>query len=261
MSDLFDATPSRRMLMRLLATSAAVLPAVSAAIAKTEVSEAVPSTPSALTKIGELGAERERVMQESKIMLTPIRELRDELERLMPKPHPSIVFSTDNDADGLKYSARGHSPHTVHHYIYSNLIEEKLKNIEPTNIESITVDGCQALVVRNEPMPLLSAKVALKERLTSHLALSKKYERKIKRVKSKIGLIAANKKLEKLTKQQLALEDQIMSARCTTRSDFAAKLAIYDFHGRDGVDAESIIRDFRDSIEAIASATPADFAV
>jgi hypothetical protein len=261
MSELFDATPSRRMLMRLLATSAAVLPAVSSAIANTEVSEAVPSTPSALTKIGELGAERERVMQESKMTLTSIRELRDELERLMPKPHPSIVFSADNDADGLKYSDRRFSPHTVHHYIYSNFIEEKLKIIEPTNIEKTMVDGCQAFVVRNEPVPLPPAKVGLKERLTSRLELSKKYERKIKRVKSKIGLTAADKKLEKLTKQQLDLEDQIMSSPCTTRSDFAAKLAIYDFHGCDGVDAESIIQDFRRAIEVPAPAMLANFVV
>jgi hypothetical protein len=56
-------------------------------------------------------------------------------------------------------------------------------------------------------------------------------------------------------------ENQIMSARCTTRSDFAVKLTIYDFHGRDGVDAESIIEDFRRAIEVPASAPPFDFTV
>jgi len=236
-------TTSRRSFL----AGAAALPAIAGIAALAEASPPAPdhpdasSTPGPVTLIGRLGAERERVIREAKDERGLVRELNDELERLMPKPHPSIVFCADNDADGLNYSARGHSPHTIHHYIYSNLIEEKLKNVEPTNIERITVDGCQAFVVRNEPMPLPPERMALKERLTARLELSQKYERKIKRTKSKIGLTAAYKALDKLTAQQLDLEQQIMSTRCAARSDFAVKLAIYDLHCRDDVDAEAIL--------------------
>jgi hypothetical protein len=92
----------------------------------------------------------------------------------------------------------------------------------------------------------------LKERLTARLELSQKYERKIKRTKSKIGLTAAYKALDKLTAQQLDLEQQIMSTRCEARSDFDVKLAIYDLHCRDDVDAETIIDDLRYLLETPA---------
>jgi hypothetical protein len=49
-----------------------------------------------------------------------------ELEPNMPTPHPSIVFSANNDADGLKYYAVDRLPPTLHRYIYSNLIESAL---------------------------------------------------------------------------------------------------------------------------------------
>jgi hypothetical protein len=107
---------------------------------------------------------------------------------------------------------------------------------------------------RNEPLPLPAAKVALKERLTERLELSQKYERKIKRAKSKIGLTAAYKALDKLTATQLDLEQQIMSEPCTARSDFDVKLAIYDLHCRDENDAEAIIEDLRRLLDA-----PADY--
>ena len=54
-----------------------------------------------------------------------------ELERLMPTPLPSIVFSANNDADSLKYYAVDRSPPTLHRYIYSNLIESALGGIKP----------------------------------------------------------------------------------------------------------------------------------
>jgi hypothetical protein len=92
------------------------------------------------------------------------------------------------------------------------------------------VDDCPGFIVRKEPLPLSPKRTALKERLTARLELSQKYERKIKRTKSKIGLTAAYKALDKLTAQQLDLEQQIMSTRCAARSDFAVKLAIYDLH-------------------------------
>jgi hypothetical protein len=57
----------------------------------------------------------------------------------------------------------------------------------------------------------------------------------------------------KLCQQQIEFEEQIMSTRCATRSDFAIKLSIYDFHGLDDVDAERIMRDFRQSVEVPVS--------
>jgi hypothetical protein len=248
-------TTSRRSFL----TCTAVLPAIAGITASALVTAAlepalaaeVPPA-SALTKIGKLAAERERVMQESKTKATLIRELDHEIERLMPKPHPSIVFSADNDADGLKYWRTGSPPHTIHHYISSNLIQRALNSVKPTSVESVTVDDCPAIVMRKEPLPLPPAKVALKERLTARLELSEKYERKIKRTKSKIGLTAASKELDKLTARQLDLEQQIMSTRCAARSDFAVKLAIYDLHCRDDVDAESIIDDLRCLLDAQA---------
>ena len=44
----------------------------------------------------------------------------------------------------------------------------------------------------------------------------------------------------------------IMSTRCAARSDFAVKLAIYDLHCRDDVDAEAIIDDLRYLLETPA---------
>jgi hypothetical protein len=78
--------------------------------------------------------------------------------------------------------------------------------------------------------------------VTAHLELSQKYERKIKRTKSTIGLTAAYKALDNLTARQLDLEQQIMSTRCAARSDFTVKLAICDLHGRDDSDAASAMR-------------------
>jgi hypothetical protein len=103
-------------------------------------------------------------------------------------------------------------------------------------------------------LPSAPERAALKERLTARLELSKKYERKITRVKSKIGLTAVYKAWDKLTDQRLDLEQQILSARCAARSDFVVKLAIYDCHCRDGCDAEATIEDFRRLLDA-----PADY--
>jgi hypothetical protein len=188
----------------------------------------VSSAPPTQTLISELWEQRKKVRQGYEATEEIRDRLKDELPRLMPKPHPSITYSRENDEEGLKHENLDPYSYKMHSYIPSDLTEKNLNNIRPARVEEVAVNNCYGFVFRKEPLPLSPELAALRELQTARLELSRKYEREIRRVKSKIGLTAANKKLDKLCHQQIDLEDQIMSARCTTRSDFAIKIAIYD---------------------------------
>jgi hypothetical protein len=49
-----------------------------------------------------------------------------EFLRRLPEPHPSIVYSPENDADGLAYYMPDHEPHSPHRSIWPNTIEAAL---------------------------------------------------------------------------------------------------------------------------------------
>jgi hypothetical protein len=82
------------------------------------------------TAISKFDVERRAVRREANAVLRKIKKLDAELERRMPKPHPSITHSAENDADGLQHYPPDREPHTLHRYISSQTIEGKIRQIE-----------------------------------------------------------------------------------------------------------------------------------
>lgn len=249
---------SRRSIMNMIAKSVAAIATASAgavgipdtakASTNTLTPKSGPIPPGEPLLIEKLWAEREALM----CQIQASKERRDELEavllRRLPKPHASIVFSPENDADGLQYPNSG-EPHTPHSYIWPSVIETALATIKPSRWENTTIDDCLAVVERKEPLPLSTEKTGLRDRLSARLDLSTKYERKIKRTRKEIGLAAAAKEVDRLYGLLIQLDKRIMSQKATTRPTFAIKLAIWRNYGEDIEEAESIVRDVQYLVE------------
>ena len=244
----------RNALALVAALPALAVPAVAAAAVAPLPHPTVAREPAPITAIGKLWNEREAAHREYKAADKIRGKLEREFERRMPKPHPSIVYSAENDVDGLKYFAPDREPHTLHHWIWPRQIEFALASIRQIDVEEGTVDGCRALILRNEALPLTEKQIACRDRLAARLELSRQYQHKIKRVQGKIGLTAINRKIDRLLKLEGSLADRILAIRATTRSDFAAKIAIYEQYAGDGRASDSLVRDLQRMI-----AIPSEF--
>jgi hypothetical protein len=115
-------------------------------------------------------------------------------------------------------------------------------------------------VFRKEPVPLNADQIVLRDRLLKRLELAHQYRRKLERLRSQIGLTAANREVEKLAAKERKLARRILSLPATTRGDLAVKVAIYNLWQGDEPAGESIIRDVKSLIGANDSA-PRAFSV
>jgi hypothetical protein len=142
------------------AVPAAVIPLPTLAIAAQ--SPVKPLGPS--TAISKFDVERRAVRREANAVLRKIKKLDAELERRMPKPHPSITHSAENDADGLQHYPPDREPHTLHRYISSQTIEGKIRQIEQPGAAIESINGEMVMYpYRSQPMSEKDA--ALRDRL------------------------------------------------------------------------------------------------
>src|SRR5262249_21769652 len=145
-----------------------------------------------------------RAMDAEYAQLTTIcRRLKRKLKLRTPKSDPSIVFGSDNDADGLKYYSDQRPPHTLNGYIYPEAIEAELERHMPC-----TDDEDRR---RTKALALSPDQVALQQRLTARLVLSRAYQRQIVRVSNEIGLSAFERKTERLLRERARHDNRILA--------------------------------------------------
>ena len=252
---------SRRSILAGFAVSAPVLalPAVAAAAIRPDpvisIAEHAPAEP---TLIDKLQPERRALRRKYNAAHRLYKKLSDELARRMPKPDPSIAYGEEaNDGDFLEYRMKEYRSdfHTMHGYIESFIIERRLAEIVPQPAKRIDKEeGGFILDVLDEgTFPLTEKQIARRERLEARLELSRRYEEQIGRLRHQIGLTAAERECDRLCERLSRIEERILATPAVTRSDFAVKLTINQYHG-DNFAADDIIRDIRRMVAA-----PQDF--
>ena len=172
--------------------------------------------------------------------------LHAELERLMPLPHPSIVYGPENDADRLSVEGGGW-PISVHRYIAPHVISHRLNTVGCCRFDA---DGStyNLALVRAE---LTEDEIALKGRLEARLELSKQYGAKVDETGRRIGLDRLNKKIEdRLLPRLSAAQRRIHAAPIQSHRDLKRKLALYrrdwnDNDRDDGYLVEYLLRDLQ----------------
>ncbi len=247
----------RKLIMNTAVSLASLASAIALAPAPAHTQVAPVMTPSTAptphditqTKIEKLWVNLSAFYKEYSEAEKASRKLERKLALLMPKPDRSIVYGVpENDADGLKYPGV-REPHTLHHYIWSGEIERKLKAVGPDYVKVKKSHGRKVITMFDKPLGMSKNALALRDRLAARLKLSQSYERKIARLKKKIGLRQVEDKLDKLIDQQDALEHLIISSPASARCDFAIKLAIVKrFDGTYGTD--EVLRDMQRLVDA-----------
>ena len=250
-------TLSRRAILAGAASVSAL--AVPAAIAAAATSPAlappaVPAAPSEPSAIEKLWAEREVVLCEYRAANRLCNRLGRVLERRMPDPHPSIVWGNpENDADDLKYWAPDREPWDFKRHIPSRHIERVLETACKPHFSKTEIDrkvpGILVITLQERskddgPFAFTEEELALQERLRARLELSRRYERKMKRVKRDIGLAAAERKRDRVCSRQVNIQNRILRMPAATRRDLAIKVKIFE-HYDDGNGADEIVRDVR----------------
>ena len=193
-----------------VAATAAAAPSL--ALAEPNATPAAPVLPSEPSVIEKLWIERQAARREYEINQKLCKRLEEVLERRMPDPHPSIVWGNpQNDADGLEYWEKNNrEPPYFKRYIFSGWIEGKLEQAcEPkfskSKFEELD-DGFVCTVTERkkdqEPFAFTEKELALQERLRARLELSRRYERKMKRVSGEIGLTAAERRRDRACDRQ-----------------------------------------------------------
>jgi hypothetical protein len=222
------ARPSRRA-MFALAAGAAALPALPAIVAAYPV-EVVP-LPAGSTVIAKLWLERNKAKRAVSRAEKAIDKLKLVLIAQMPKPDPSIVYSPENDADGLRFylADKGTEPWSFNRYIASRDIKIAIDCASRT-CSLIEKEGDKTIIYddrKTEPDQ------ELLDRLNARLKLSIDYERKIERAEKRIGLTAMQRKSDMACSRQCKIEHQIERLPAQTRGDMRIKFAIVDYYSKD----------------------------
>jgi hypothetical protein len=179
------------------------------------------------TVIGKLDEERRALLREIGVVRRNIKKLDAELKRQMPKPHPSITYSAENDEDGLKYYLPDREPHTLHRYISSPDIEGAVKLIEEPGAAIEHING-EMVVYLHRSQPMSEEDAARRDRLLARLGLAREYEKRRDKIDRNLGLTRLNKKLENNLWPHLSdLEKRIYAAPAVTRADLNVKLTLY----------------------------------
>lgn len=249
----------------ILAGAAAAVPAITVPeLASPKASPAPSPARDEPTAIGRLWIEAKTATREYKKTRRQCEKLEKILEREMPDPDPSIVFSNpDNAADGLAYWVPDREPPYFKHYIFSGWLEGKVEAAHKPKMckfrEDKDTNGRDTLTIElrpdgDEPFPVTEEQMGLRERLKKRLELSRQYEEQKDRMSDRIGLTAAEERVDRACSRQARLFNKILRLPATTRSDFKIKLAIYERWGEDIATAELILRDVKRLVKA-----PQDF--
>ena len=168
-----------------------------------------------------------------------VEKVDGEIEHQMPAPHPSIVYSPENDADGLQWQFPPAKPEA---HIWSRYIEGELCKVEYMEVRWADAARMQELGV---PLPVLTEeRAALRDRLEARMKLSEDYEEQKTWLRKQLRWPELIKRQEKISSREAAIEARIEAARPMTRADLELKLAMYDNNSHE-VFADYLIRDFR----------------
>jgi hypothetical protein len=217
----------RAMLAGAVSVPALALPAALASGTAAVADAPLPSKslPAEISPIDRLWEKREVLNREYNRVHRMIKKLKRQLEQQMPVPHPSIVYSPENDADGLKWDTPHMKPFSFIHP-YNIVIElSKAKYGVPELVYEYDVERLAKLL---EQRPLTEKQIALRDRLAARLELSEQQAKVQHELSGKVGLSKLHKKTEGLLARMGDIESRILSARSLKRSDIEKKLVLYD---------------------------------
>ena len=237
-------TTSRRAILAGAATLPMLaLPAVAAATPTAPTPS--PRQVSGPTAIDLLWKQRQTTKREYAAADRRRTRLEAELERRIPKPHPSITYSKENDADGLQFILPDREPHSLHGYIWSNDIEGAIEKIDQSCAGYEWVGG-EWVLYPDRKHPISEQDIARRARLTARLELSRQYEKEKDQIAREIGLTKLNQKIEDQILPRLGrIEERIYSTPAVTQSDLRRKVAVYDLDELCEYTAKRLLRDLR----------------
>jgi hypothetical protein len=238
---------SRRSLVSIAASLPALaVPALAASTAVADTALAMPSQPrNGPTAIDLLWEQRQATRREYSTATRRYDRLKAELTRRMPKAHPSITYSKENDADGLEFCLPDHKPHSLHSYIRSKEIESAIDEIDQSCAGYEYVGG-ELVLYPDRKRPLTEQEIERRARLVARLERSREYEKMKDQIDRKIGLTKLNLRIENQILPRLnKIDSRIYSAPAVTQSDLKRKLAIYEADEACEYTAERLLRDFR----------------
>jgi hypothetical protein len=223
----------------LAAATAVASIAPATAIPAVAPSKASPSVPSE-TRIDRLWKKRAAIIRKDAVLSKQIKKLERQRESALPEPDPSIVYSAENDMDGLTW---WHTHLPPDRFIHPADIEKELGKLPDgtilTHATAVLLEKHGLKLPDNTP-----EQAARKMRLEKRLALSNARCDQIHELDLKLGLIQKWDEQEELTSQQGDVEMQIMTAKPLKKADIEKKFALYD---RDSEEfhAPAILRDLR----------------
>jgi hypothetical protein len=243
---------------RAILAGAASVPALALpAIAVAAPTVAMPRTASGPTAIDLLWKQRQATKREYATARKRHTRLMAEFKRLMPKPHPSIVYSAENDADGLQFYMPDREPFTLNCYIWSSDIEREIEKIEQSCAGYERV-GHEWILYPDKKHPISEQDIARRDRLIARLELSRQYEKKKDKIYRELGLKKLDRKIEDQLLPRLSkIETRIYSARAATQADLYRKLAVYDSDDNSEFVAERLRYDFRRLVKSTPLSTAA----
>jgi hypothetical protein len=214
------------------------------------------------TPIAALWADHKRLHRKYRALVRLYDQLAAKVPGAMPKPHPSITQSPENDAFGLKASVRGYAD-GLHGHIHPLTIGREITNIKlsyfykfvrPVMANDGWLNGGAdqwLLAHYDDPPPLAPEEAARLANLETRLKLSEEYTAQIDRVRAKLGLPGVDRGQEKMLAKLWRIESRIFELPAQTPGDTRIKLALFQRDG-DGADpaADSIIPDLRRSLKA-----------
>jgi hypothetical protein len=254
------------MKLATVAAVAVVAPAAQAVVSLPAKVAAIPET--APTPIAALWADHKRFRRQYQALRRQEDQLEAKVLVAMPKPHPSITQSPENDAFGLKASAPGYA-NGLHGHIHPLTIGREITTIKlsyfykfvrpeldvvATDTQLIGGADHWLLVHYDDPLPLAPAEAARLADLETRLRLSEEYNAQIGRVRAKLGLPSLERGQEKVLDKLSRIESRILKLPAQMPGDTRIKLALYqhcrDECGRDTYAvAESLVRDLRRALK------------
>jgi hypothetical protein len=286
MSQALNNTPSRRGIIRSLATVAAAATA-GAALAATAEAAVVPipaASPAAdqQSPIAALWADHRRLRRKYRALVRQYDEQQAKVGALMPNPHPSITRSPENNAICMTWlrrsQERDYAAYAVNAYIEPHVIEATIIEIEESRsaflpIETVDIpagashltkvkrkDGkveCFAVFDTVQPPTPEQAQRILPD-LKGRLELSRAYEKKLESVERSLNLRGLDRGKAKVITAINRIERQILKLPARSADDTRIKLKLYarernEFGGDVSDVAESLVRDLQQTLKAAAA--------
>jgi hypothetical protein len=232
------------------------------------------STPSIEVQASALWAEHKRVRRKYQALVRQYDKQKAKVPGLMPKPHPTITHSPENDATCMttfhRLRDRDRAPNTVHAYIRPRIIEDKISEIENTHgvdlpIETADIPTGASMLTKlrrpngkvecfaafNAVQPLTLEQTQMLADLKGRLELSRAYVKKLDSVEHALGLPRLERGQDKVVSAMARIERQILKLPARSAGDTKIKLKLYardrDEFCNDGIIpiTESLVRDLR----------------